>query len=515
MDDKIRRTHLAFRTDSRHSTLGFAEARDQISPHPSTELRMLPLCLARLAVACVVLMALATGLHADVLSERIDSLLANKNLSHGLQGVVVKSLTTGKVLYERNADLNMVPASNMKLLVSATALDTLGPDFTCKTPVYAAGKIGPDGVLQGDLVIRGAGDPVMESPDLVDLAKQVKAKGISKVTGGVIVDDSMFDARRIGYAWSWDYLSDYYAAQSSPLNLDRNVVQVWVRPAKTVGEPAVVTTIPAAAYMTIESTATTGDAKSAKSLNIWRRLGHGTIVVTGSVALESNPTRFDGLITVDNPAPWVGAVFKDALIAQGVAVDGAVSSGKLPEGAVQVAEHVSPPISRIVSLLNKPSDNLVAEVLLKLVGATVKGRGSIDSGAEVEREFFKRVGMDLDAIVIADGSGLSRINYVSPRNLAALLTYMYGHKSGKAYIDSLPIAGVDGTLRNRMKGTAAQGKVCAKTGHIARVSSLSGYVDTKSGETLVFSIMMNHHSCTNSTADGVANSICVALAEME
>ncbi len=468
---------------------------------------------ARLLLVVLCLLVLASGLRADALSEKIDSLLKDPNLNHGLQGVLIKSLKTGATLYEHNADLVFIPASNMKLLVSATALDRLGPDFTYQTGLYATGKVSAKGVLEGSVVLKGAGDPVLETADLDDLVRQVKARGISKIRGDVIVDDSLFDAQRLGWAWCWDDMPYYYSAEISALNLNRNCVQVWVYPGKTEGAAAAVRLVPPTDYMSIENTAVTGAADAKKAVSVDRALGSSTITVRGIIPLGSKVTGCEELITVKEPALYAGNVLHDQLSKRGVQVLGDVVAGKLPENAERIAAHTSPPLSKILALLNKPSDNLIAEVLLKTLGAVKKGTGTTDAGAEVETEFFDEIGMDTDAMRIVDGSGLSRLNYITPRNLVTLLTYMHGHKDAQVYIDSLPIAGRDGTLRSRMKGTAAEGNVRAKTGYVSRVSSISGYLTTKGGEELVFSILMNHHLCANSQATAVQNAICALLAD--
>ncbi len=462
----------------------------------------------------IVFLCLSGASFAQSLSERIDELLKDLNLNHGLQAVVIRSLKTSQTLYERDPDNAMIPASNMKLLVSAAALDRLGPDFVYKTTVHSAGPASKRGVIEGDIVLVGGGDPVLETKDLTAFAKQIRAKGIRKVRGDVVVDDSMFDDGRLGWAWTWGDLPYYYSAEISALNLNRNVVGVRVYPGKIAGASVVVALEPPTSHVEVESTATTGEADSKKTIWVDRRLGRNVIRVGGSVPLGTKVAGPEEAITVREPALYAGHIFKDELSKQGIVILGRVRAGKLPAGAMLLCEHTSPPLSRILALLNKPSDNLIAEVLLKTLGSVLKGKGTAEAGREVEKEFFEEIGLDLTGFNLADGSGLSRINYVTARNIADLLTHMSKHKHAQVYIDSLPVAGVDGTLRNRMKGTAAEKNVRAKTGYISRVSSLSGYVRTKSGEPIVFSILMNHHLCSNSPAMAVQNKICGVLAEL-
>lgn len=465
-----------------------------------------------LAIVTLILFAAAAA-SAQTLTERIDALLKEPALECGMQGILIKSLRTGQTLYERNAGKRMVPASNFKLLVSSTALEKLGPEFTYKTEVLAAGKI-DSGVVDGDLVLKGGGDPVLLTADLTDLAAQLKAAGIAQVKGGIIADDTYFDDQRLGWGWSWDYTGSYFAAEISALTLNRNTVDVWVTPGKEAGAPAEVKLVPTNDYIKFDSTATTGKAGSRDTVWIDRHFGSNTLQIGGSVPLDAKVTRRKAAVTMQDPRLYTASVFAVELAKQGIQIGGTVKGSKAPADAKPVASHTSPPLSEIVRLLNKPSDNLIAEMLLKTLGAALRGRGSSSAGGEVEKEFAGKIGMDLSQLSIADGSGLSRLDYISPQNLVTLLSYMSTAPNSKIFVDSLPIAGVDGTLRYRMTGTAAGKNVKAKTGTVAYVSTLSGYVNTKSGEPLVFSIMMNHAPTPKSTSTRIQDEICRMLAEM-
>lgn len=459
------------------------------------------------------LLTLSSSVCGETLGNTIDGLIKDPALNHGTQGVLVRSLATNTTLYEHNADTLLVPASNQKLLVSAVALEKLGPDFTYRTGVYALGKI-DKGVLSGDLILKGGGDPVLETADLTNLAKQVKAAGINSVKGDVIADDSMFDTQRLGWGWSWDGLPYYYSAEISALNLNRNTVSVFVYPAKTAGAQAEVKIIPNTEYLTIENTSVTGPKDSRNTIWIDRPLGQNVIRVGGSIAVGTVVTRRVAPVTISEPQLYAGCVFADELEKQGIDVAGSVKAGTAATEAKPLCTHTSPPMSQILRLLNKPSDNLVAEVLLKTLGAVVNGKGSSGSGADVEKEVLKGFGLDMSALSIVDGSGLSKHNCISPRNIVTLLTYMKTAENADVFVDSLPIAGVDGTLAYRMKGTSAEKNVRAKTGTLAKVVSLSGYVTTKSGERLVFSIIFNNQLCPKASATAIEDKICAALADL-
>jgi PBP4 family serine-type D-alanyl-D-alanine carboxypeptidase len=287
-----------------------------------------------------------------------------------------------------------------------------------------------------------------------------------------------------------------------------------VRPGKKAGDPAVVKVTPPTGYMIVRNECKTSEAGATKSVFVDRVRGRNTIRITGTVPLDYKPEGPEEAITMEEPTLFACQTLLEMLRREGIQVKGQPIRGKKPDGAEVVLVHNSPPMSEMLALLNKPSDNLIAECLLKNLGAQLKGKGTAAAGEEVELEFLKKVGADMTAISITDGSGLSRCNHVSPKNLAAVLKYMHKHQHSKFYIDSLPIAGVDGTLKKRMKGTLAEGNVKAKTGYVSRVSSLSGFVTTKSGEPLVFSILMNNHLCRNKEATTVQDKIMELLVKL-
>jgi len=443
----------------------------------------------------------------------IDQALADPALVHGLAGVVVTSLKDGRTIYAKNQDLVFIPASNFKLLVSATSLDRLGPEYRFKTELYTSGEHTPEGILKGDVILVGRGNPILKPDDLQLMAN--KLEGIKTIEGNIVGDDTWFDDVRLGWGWNWDDEPYYYSAQLSALCLNKNVVDVYVRPGVKEGAAPMVRISPATSYMTVRNDATTGKAGSEKTVSVDRLRGRNVIHVTGSIPLDAKSESPEEAITMEEPTLFAATMLREMLQRAGVEVKGKPVRGAKPEGAVLVAFHQSVPLSEMMLLLNKPSDNLIAETLLKTLGAEFKGRGSSSRGADVEREFLEKAGLDMTALSIIDGSGLARMNYISPHNLATLLSYMYRHKDGALYMKSLPIAGVDGTLRSRMKGTAAAGNCKAKTGYISRVRTLSGYVTTKASEQLVFSIMMNHHLCSSAEVNAVQDKIVTSLAEMK
>ena len=453
------------------------------------------------------------GMAASDLGQTIEQAFSNPGFAHGIQGIIVESLKDGRVLYEKNSNLVFMPASNMKLIVSSASLDLLGKDYVIPTSLYLTGEVS-DGTLKGDVILAGQGDPTLKDENLEEMAAKLKSMGIKRIEGNIIADDTYFDSVRLGSGWSWDYQSDYYAAQISAINLNQNVVGVYVRPGKKVGKPAVIELLPQTRYMKIENECKTSETGATKGIFMNRIMGTNTIRIGGNVALDYKPTGPEDGVTVDDPALFACTVFSEILKRDGIRLRGKVLHGTAPTDAKPMFVHNSPPMSQILKLLNKPSDNLIAECLLKQLGARLNGKGSADSGGKVEMGYLEKIGADTTGINISDGSGLSRYNVVSPKNLLAVLKYMHGHKDSQVFFESLPIAGVDGTLKGRLKDTAAEGNVHAKTGYIGMVRALSGYVTTESGEPLVFSILMNNHLCPRSEADAAIDTIVIALANI-
>jgi serine-type D-Ala-D-Ala carboxypeptidase/endopeptidase (penicillin-binding protein 4) len=487
--------------------------------------RFLRICrLIRLALllVAVILMRVPTQSQPappdPILAGAIDAALAVPGLQTGFQGIVIQSLRDNSVLYTRNPDQVFLPASNNKLLTSGAALELLGPNYVYHTRLYRTGTVTADGTLEGDLFLRGAGDPLLTPADIVALATQVRQAGIERVTGHLHYDDTLFDRQWLGDDWAWDDEPFYYSAQVSALNVNENLLDLRVLPGRKVGDPVRILVTPTAKYARLINNAVTGPAHSPRTLIFTRQRGQNTLIVTGTLPLDApTATVPQEHLTVENPARYATLLLHDSLERAGVQLHNhdLIDGPAVPKAAVQVAEHLSIPLSALLVKLNKPSDNLVAECLLKTIGAEQKGvgtAGASGTGAQAARDFFLRIGMDVDRVQQADGSGLSRFNLVSPRNMVRLLSYIYTTPDFRALYDSLPIAGVDGSLAGRMKTGAATGNCHAKTGYESYVSSLSGYVTTRDGEMLVFSILMNNHLAGNLVCTAAQDRIVSLLA---
>ena len=464
------------------------------------------------------------------LTATLDAILNVPALRHATIGVLVRSLPDGAVLYEKNADLSLNPASCEKLFTVSALLNRVGPAFTYLTTVSRAGTLTPDG--QCDSVwLRGNGDPSLTGADLAYLAGVVHSTGVRSVGGFVGVDATRFDRQGLGVGWEWDDEPFEYAAQLAAVNVDENVVSVEVRPTAADAATAVVLDSFAApvfsgtpteeAFLRIANTAVVNapvaGSPAQSKISVSRIRGSNTISVSGSVDPSTPPTK--AAVTAEDPARFNGFLFAWNLRRMGVATppdsNGLVALGQLPENVVQLAQRRSAPLSVLAWHCLKESDNFYAEAFLKTLGAETTGVGTAGGGAGVVRAFLAESGIDTSGIAQVDGSGLSRHDFATARTFADLLSYMDA-KAPPAIRDifefALPIAGVDGTLRRRAVGTSAQGRVRAKTGTLNGVSCLSGYATARSGRKVAFSLLfnglINNAAAARAAQDAVMSALC-------
>lgn len=429
--------------------------------------------------------------------------------------VSVLDADTGAVLYGRRASTTAMPASNTKILTAVAALDVLGPDYRFTTDVVRRGRV-TDGVLHGNLYLVGRGDPTSRQSDYAALAKAVRAAGISSVTGKVVADGSFFDTERYNPGWSPSYASQYYAAQTAALtvapnaDLDSGTVLVKVKGGTRGRRPSLSTT-PAAAksyVRLVNEASTTGST----SVSLSRRLGGNTITVRGRV--RSGAT-WSGLVTVDKPELYAAAVFRRELSRQHVDVEGGTRLGTTPASKrTRVARDRSITLAALLVPFLKLSNNLHAEALTKTMG-TLDGRpGSWPGGLARTTAYVRGLGVPATGLSLADGSGVSRRDRVSPLTMASVLVKVRDEPWWPAFDTGLPVAGVQsrlvgGTLRNRMTGTRAAGNAHAKTGSLTGVTALSGYVTGRDGRRYAFSMISNY---AGATPRPVENELVVALA---
>jgi len=474
------------------------------------------ICRLAFVFALIFAMSCAAFAHHDPaspdneLAKKLDDIIHADTVKRGFIGLQIESLKDGRVLYSHNATNILIPASCMKLIVTSATLDALGPDFMLKTEVLASSEP-KDGVLSGDLILKGYGDSSLDTKGLEQMADAVKAAGITRVTGDVVADDSYFDGQRFGWGWSWDYEPAEYAAPIGALCLNHNCITVVVKPGKE-GEAAKVGFEPAATCFKVEGEPKTTAAGSKSNVWAWRQRQSNVVSCGGDIAADAKPDTTT--LSVNDPTVWIGDVFMNMLKARGIAVEGKVKLDKAPDGAKLITRHESEPLSSILENINRHSINVMAESLLRTLGAQVKGRGTGSAGISAEIDYLKKIGVEPDEVNIQDGSGLSRADMVSPRALVTILKYMYKSPYSKVWLDSLPVAGGDGTLYFSMRGTAAEGNLRAKTGNLGWVQSMSGYVNTKGGEPLVFSLIVNNYKCSDNDIYRMRTKIGVTLAEL-
>jgi D-alanyl-D-alanine carboxypeptidase/D-alanyl-D-alanine-endopeptidase (penicillin-binding protein 4) len=419
----------------------------------------------------------------------------------GKFGVMITSLTRGDTLFAQNAGEMMQPASTMKLFSTAVALDRFGPEHSFSTDVLRDGALGADGTVDGSIYLRADGDPSISArfykdPNLpmATLAHSVAAAGVKHVKGDLVYDASAFDGQRIPDGWKTTYLGAAYAARVSALSLNENLVWVVVQPA---GKTAAVTLEPATTAIPVRSTVRLVGGRGGRI--IARRASDGGIDVSGSIGSSSGPLRYS--LVVDDPALFTAGALRAALQNAGITVDGALKPGKTPASAEKVTSLRSPPLSQIVSEMNRESINIVAELLFRDAARSANGMGTAETGLANLREFLeKKVGADPQAVRVSDGSGLSTLDFMTPRVMIELLSYAHKGPWSSAFHGSLPVAGESELLRRRMRSTPAQGNLHAKTGTTNTVVALGGYVTAKDGEILAFSFIYNGNDRWNAKA---------------
>ena len=434
----------------------------------------------------------------SAISSLLDPVLQGRR---GSIGVAVYSVDRAAPLYLRSADRALLPASNMKLYTTAAALDRLGPDFQYVTSLYADGPVLPGGVLDGNLIVAGRGDPALSGRFFADsatyvfdrFAAELRRAGVRRITGRLIGDASYFDDQLAASGWEPGNLLWWYGARANALSFNDNVVTMEIRPGASVGDPAQVSFHPHADGVRVANRARTSSRRGGRSIGIGRRPDIDGYEIWGQVPLGGTPVRY--VVAVENPPMFALSVMRDRLERAGISVTGrdqvVYDRDLLPERSRRlVASHVSPRLIELVRVVNKRSHNFFAEQILKTLGAVVDGEGSFGEGAEVVEELLRGFGVSTRSVAIADGSGLSRNDIVTARTTAELLVAMRSHPGFQEYYDSLLIAGQDGDPR-RLNTAAAIGNVHTKTGTLRGVSALSGYATTRDGEMLAFSVITN------------------------
>jgi serine-type D-Ala-D-Ala carboxypeptidase/endopeptidase (penicillin-binding protein 4) len=500
---------------------------------------------------------------------KVEKILGAADVNRGYWGMLVEDADNGEVLYSLNADRYFLPASNAKLFTAALTLATLGSDYCFHTTIESRSAADADGVIHGDLVLVGRGDPNLSNrvfpfakkaerdgpPEkiLAELADAVVARGVKKITGDVIGDDSYFAGGTYPSGWAIDDMLWSYGVPVSALEINDGVFFLELHASEVAGAPATFTIAPSTNIYQIRNEVVTGAKGSAQKLSVSREPGSTLIVVSGSMPVGVQPHSM--AIAIDRPAEFAAELLKNLLEARGVVIEGRararhtgdegawyeadgssafrhvdveVSTGSghppmqffiPPLSAPEVgppnvfAEHVSLPLSDALRVMAKISQNLHAEMYLRAAARLKTGDPSADAALQFEQDFRVGIGLKEDDVVMTDASGLSRKDLVSPQSEVALLRWVTEQPWATTFRSVLPVAGEDGTLMDRMKNTPAAGNVSAKTGSLTHVDSLAGYATSTRGAHLVFSFIVNNHDMKAKAAIDVIDALTVAMVE--
>ena len=489
-------------------------------------------------------LALTAPSYGASLAEKIDAALAGDTAFWGIQ---VMDLSSGQTLYERNASHFFVPASNTKLFTTAMALSRLGPDFTFQTRVFASSAPDEEGRIRGPLRLIGGGDPNLSARAIPyrigpisgnplgaieDLADQVAARGVKRIEGGIIGDDTWYLWEPFGKGWGIDDPESDDGAAVSALTINDNALTLTILPGAHAGDLASLSFNPPIEYYQIENQVMTAGQSAlaanpgAARIRFSRLPGSRSARLWGAIAPGGLEVRVLG---IDDPAQYAALALKSALEDRGIAVEGAAEAlheypnqvsdpvGR-PEpsptpGGIELARRVSAPLLEDLRITDKVSENLHAELALRAVGRARRNIGSVEAGLEELKTFLGDVGIKPDSYDIRDGSGLARLNLVSPAAVVKLLRYMYASPHGREWLTLLPVGGQDGTLEHRFANTPASRRIYAKTGSLSHVSALSGYMQRLNGTWVVFSILVNNFNSPTGTVRGTMDRICNLIVE--
>ncbi|MGB9245089.1 MAG: D-alanyl-D-alanine carboxypeptidase/D-alanyl-D-alanine-endopeptidase [Candidatus Acidiferrales bacterium] len=484
---------------------------------------------------------------------RVDTLLSEAHARKADWGILIANRDTGETLFDLNADRYFTPASNAKLFTSVFALATLGTGYRFHTTLESTSTLGSDGKLLGDLLLVGRGDPDLSNRKfpflgkvehdgptekiLAELADAALARGLKEVDGDIVADDRYIPFDPYPAGWSIGDLFFTFGTPVTAITFNDNSVTITMSPGARSGDPALIVVDPPEAAAGFTQQITTSPPGTDPRLAVVRQPGPNFLLLHGSVPLGHAPVKLDLALT--DPAETAARTLKHLLEARGVNIKGgvrveeasapqALKPGEAPvllspelrsaeeNSAANVrvlAEHVSPPLLESVRVTNKVSQNLHAELFLRTIAREKTGIGSTEIGLKLEEDFLKSLGVAEGDAALTDGSGLSTNNLVTPRAVVALLQYAIHQPWGPDFMATLPIAGVDGTLEDRMKGTPASGLIQAKTGGLEHVHALSGYATTVGGEYLVFSIFVNNDPEKGRDAIAAIDAIALAMVE--
>jgi len=476
-----------------------------------------------------VLLALSTSVvSADSeFDSKLRSLLADLLLYNAQIGVAIYDITAEEQLFSHNDTLLFNPASNMKLFTSAAALELLGPSFRFKTQFLYRGKIS-NGRLAGDLVIVGGGDPLISGrfrshiTEILEYwADSLVSRGVRGIDGNIVVDNSLFTGPELGPGWSWDDLTYWYACPISALSFNDNCVDLKFLSGRKVGDPAIIEFNPHTDYIITHNNAYTLPAESSFTLDYYRTPNSNDITFFGGIPIDDTAGEID-YVSIHRPEIYTATIFQNVMNSRGLEVSGEIFALKdAPESLATIYSRQglqplfvwnSESLGVVINVINTNSQNFFAEQTLLTLGATIEGDGSFSGGARAARRFFAGIGIDSADLEMVDGSGLSYINMVKPEAVVRLLAHMKKSPYFEIYYESLANPAEDRSARNRLKGIQFRENLRLKTGHIARVNTLSGYVlGPRTKHLFAFSIMVNNYACPSTEAEARQDSILAEI----
>ncbi len=507
-----------------------------------------------LCLLCLLCLS-ASSLAASRFDKRLEAVLKKHHAERGHWGILIVSAKTGRPLYARNADQLFSLASNTKLFTAVTAAHLLGLDYKFRTTVESPAEIDAEGTLKGDLILIGRSDPNLsgraipyavktERPFpptyvLEQIADQLVVKGLKRVEGDIVADDSYLVYDPYPVRWRWGDLTWGYGAPVTALAVNDNVVFLETVPGDKVGDLIIWRFEPPTDFYEVVNRAKTAPARADVKLILDRQPGSRVVKLWGKIALGTPPRGVS--LGIEDPALFAASLFRQVLQAKGIEVSGKLRAkhyerteaepaganameapAKPPEQEIAPApvpqyvlvERLSLPLIETLKVMLKVSQNLHAEMLLRSIAREKRGEGTLEAGLSVEQEFLTQtVGLDPDEFRLVDGSGLSESNLATPHALVQLLQFIARQPYGATFRTALPVAGEDGTLSDRMVNSTAAGKIQAKTGTLGGVNVLSGYATPEGGEELIFSILGNMHTLKNRLATDVVDDLAVAMVE--
>ncbi len=455
------------------------------------------------------------------LEEELNAILKKYKPENASVGISIFSISKNKPLYKINSNKPFVVASNMKLFTTAAALEYLGADFKYKTEILYRGKISSDGRLDGDIVVKGSGDPNISGRffegDVTAVpaywADTIRGNGIKVISGDIIADDSIFDREFIHKSWPKDQLSEWYCAPISGLSFNDNCIDVLVKPGRKPGDPVSLQIEPRTSYIEIMNNCKTTSLKSTHAYSFFRKPFTNQINFKGFIWLKTRPKK--EYVAIYNPPLYTATVFKEILEESDIHVMG--KARVINESDFNTARRLNKlaittsGLAETIDVTNKRSQGFYAEQLLKTLGAAVNNKGTFSAGLDVIKDFISEIGFSRDQYQIDDGSGLSKKNRLTPEMITGLLCYMYRHREADTFLRSLPVSGTDGTLIKRLKEEPYRTRIMAKTGYVCGVSTLSGYVKTLNEEIIAFSILVNEIKGSTWQARQLQDVICRTL----